>query len=74
MAILRNKRELAALNKKNCEEHRKSNLAEKSNVPRSQKDYITQVAKEIEGRVRKMLSQEFSRTESQISGALSRLD
>ena len=37
-------------------------------------EYITQVPVEIEGRVSKKLSQEFSRTESVIFGALSKLD
>ena len=74
MANLRNKRKLAALNEENCEEHPRSNLAKSSNVPRSQEDYITQVSEEIEGRVTKRLSQEFSRTESRILGALARLD
>ena len=45
-----------------------------SNVPRSQKDYITQVPEENEGRVTKKLSQEFSRTENRMLGALARLD
>ena len=70
----RNRRKLAALNKENCEEHPRSNLASNSNVPRSQEDYITQVSEEIEGRVTKKLSQEFSRTENRILGALARLD
>ena len=70
----RNKRQLAALNKENCEEHPRSNLASNSNVPRSQEDYVTQVSEEIEGRVTKKLSQEFSRTENRILGALARLD
>ena len=69
-----NKRMLAALNKENCEEHPRSNLAQNSNVPRSQKDYITQVSEEIEGRVTKKLSKEFSRTENRILSALTRLD
>ena len=69
-----NKKELAALNKENCEEHPRSNLAQNSNVPRSQEDYITQVSEEIEGRVTKKLSQEISRTENRILGALARLD
>ena len=73
MATFRNKRKLAAL-KENCQEHSKSNSAQNSNVPRSQEDYITQVSEEIEGRVTKKLSQEFSRTESRILGALLRLD
>ena len=70
----RNKRKLVALNKENCEEHPRSNVASNSNDPRSQEDYITQVSEEIEGRVTKKLSQEFSRTENRILGALARLD
>ena len=70
----RNKRKLAALNKENCEEHPRSNLAQNSSAPRSQEDYITQVSEEIEGRVTKRLSKEFSRTENRILGALARLD
>ena len=70
----RNKRKLAALNKENCEEHPRSNLAQNSSAPRSQEDYITQVSEEIEGRVTKKLSKEFSRTENRILGALARLD
>ena len=70
MATLRNKRKLAALNKESCEEHPRSNVAQNSSVPRSQEDYITQVSEEIEGRVTKKLSQEFSRTENRILGAL----
>ena len=73
MATLRNKRKLAALNKKKCEEHPKSKLAQNSIVFRLQEEYITQVSEEKEGRVTKKLSQEFSRTESCILGALSRL-
>ena len=38
------------------------------------KEYITQVSEEIEGRVAKKLSQEFSRTELSILGALSQLE
>ena len=74
MATLRNKKKFAALNKENCEEHPRSNLAQNSNVPRSREDYITKFSEEIEGRVTKKLSQEFSRTENRILGALSRLD
>ena len=70
----RNKRKLAALNKENCEEHPRSNLAQNSSDPRSQEDYITQVSEKIEGRVTKRLSKEFSRTENRILGALARLD
>ena len=70
----RNKKKLAALNKENCEEHPRSNLEQNSNDPRSQEDYKTQVSEEIEGRVTKKLSQECSRTENRILGALARLD
>ena len=74
MTTVRNKRKLAALNKENCEEHLRSNLAKNSDVSRSQEDYITQVSEEIQRRVTKKLSQEFSRTENRILGALARLD
>ena len=70
----RNKTKLAALNNENCEEHPRSNLAQDSGAPRSQEDYMTQVSGEIEGRVTKRLSKEFSRTENRILGALARLD
>ena len=70
----RNKRKLAELIRENCEEHARSNLAQTSKVPRSQEDYITQVSEETEGRVTKMLSQEFSRTQNCILRALARLD
>ena len=74
MATLRNKRKLAALNKENCEQLPRRYLAQNSNVPRSQEDYTTQVSEEFEGRVTKKLSQDFSRTENRILGALARLD
>ena len=70
----RNNRKLATLNKDDCEEYPTSNLAQNSNVPRSQEDYITQVSEEIEGRVTKRLSKEFSRTENRILSALPSLD
>ena len=70
----RNKRKLAALSKENCEGHPRSNLAQNSSAPRSQEDYRTQVSEEIEGRVTKRLSKEFSRRENRILGALALLD
>ena len=70
----RNKRGLAALNKENCEQHPRIHLAQNSSAPRTQEDYITRVSEEIEGRVTKRLSKEFSRTENRILGALARLD
>ena len=70
----RNKRKLAALNKENWGEHPRKILAQNSNVPRSEENYITQIYQEIEGRITKKLSQEFSSTENRILGALARLD
>ena len=74
MATLRSKLKLAAPNKEKCEEYPRSNLAQNSNAPRSQEGYITQVSEEIEGRVTKKLSKEFSGMKSRILGALSQLD
>ena len=74
MAALRNEKKLAASNEENYEEHPRSNLAQNSKVPRAQEDYITDVSEEIEERVTKKLSREFSRTENRILGALALLD
>ena len=74
MAYLRNRRKLAALNKVDSGEHPRNNVAQNSNVPRSQEEYITQGSEESEERVTKKLSQEFSRTENRIIGALAQLD
>ena len=70
----RNKRKLAALNRENCEENPRSNMAQNSGSPRSQEHYITQISEEIEGKVTKRLTKEVSRTENRILGALARLD
>ena len=74
MATRRNKGKLAAISRDNHEEHPRNNQARDTNFPRNHWDYITQVSEEIEGRVTKKLSQEFSRTKSRILGALSKLD
>ena len=74
MATLRNERKLAATNKNNHEDHPRKNQARNTNSLRNQEDYITKVSKEVEGRVKKKLSQDFSRTDSRIMDALSRLD
>ena len=73
MANLRNKKELAALNRENIEEQPRSKLAQDLKVPRSQEDYKTQNFEETEGRLTKKLSQEFGRTENCTLGALPRL-
>ena len=74
MATLRNKLKLAAVTKETQEEHPRNGQSRNTSVPRINEEFITQVSEEIEGRVTKKLSQEFSRTESRILGALSKLD
>ena len=72
MATLRNKRKLAAVSRETPESTswRTQSILD----PELTQDYISQVSEEIEGRVTKKLSKEFSRTESRIMGALSKLD
>ena len=74
MATLRNKRKLAAVARDTQEENPRNGQSRNTSVPRINEEYITQVSEEIEGRVSRKLSQEFSRTESRILGALSKLD
>ena len=69
MATLRNKRKLAAVLRETPEGSRGSR-AQNVRDPESTQDYISQVSEEIEGRVTKKLSKEFSKTESPILGAL----
>ena len=73
MATLRNRRKLAAVPRKTPENTRNSQSQNALN-PGMAEEYITQVSEEIEKRVTKKLSQEFSRTESPNLGALSKLD
>ena len=74
MATLRNKRTLAAVTRETQEENPRNGQSRNTSVPRINEEYITQLSEEIEGRVIKKLSQEYSRTESRILGALSKLD
>ena len=74
MATLRNKRKLAAVARETQEEHPRNGQSRNMSVPRTNEEHITQVSENIYGRVAKKLSQEFSRTESRILGALSKLD
>ena len=74
MATLRNKRKLAAVTRETQEKNPRNGQSRNTSVPRVNEEYITQVSGEIEGRVTKELSQEFSWTESRILGALSKLD
>ena len=73
MATLRNKRKLAAVSRETPESTR-SGRTQNILDPELTQDYISQVSEEIEGRFTKKLSKEFSRTESRILGALSKLD
>ena len=77
MATLRNKRTLAAVTRETQEtqeEHLGNGQSRNTSVPKINEEYITQVFMEIEGRVTKRLSQEFSRTVTRVLGALSKLD
>ena len=73
MATLRDKRKLAAVSRETPESTRSGRTQNILDAELTQ-DYISQVSEEIEGRVTKKLSKEFSRTESKILGALSKLD
>ena len=71
--FLRSKRNLAAVSRETLKITRNSS-AQNVLDPELTQDYISQVSEEIEGRVTKKLSKEFSKTESRILGALSKLD
>ena len=73
MATLRNKTKLAAVSRETPDSSR-SSRAQNVLDPESAQDYISQVSEKIEGRVAKKLSKEYSKTESPILGALSKLD
>ena len=74
MATLKNKRKLAAVTRDTQEEHPWNGQSRNTSVSRINEEYITQISVEIEGRVTKKLSEEFSRTESRILCVLSELD
>ena len=74
MATLRNRRKLAAVTRETQEESLRYGQSRNTSVSRINEEYITEVSEQIEGRVTKKLSQEFSRTESRVLGALSKLD
>ena len=74
MATLRNKQKLAAVTREIQNENPRNGQSRNTSVPRINEDYLTQLSEEIEGRITKKLSREFSRIESRISDALSKLD
>ena len=73
LATLRNKRKLASVSRETPENTRNTQSPNKID-PEMAQEYISQVSEEIEGRVTKKLSKEFSRTKSRTLGALSKLD
>ena len=73
MATLRNKRKLVAVSRETPESTRNSR-SQNTLDPELAQEFISQVSEEIEGRVTKKLSKEFSRTESRILGALCKFD
>ena len=73
MATLRIISKLAAINKENHEKHPRNNQTWTTIFHRHPEDYITPLSEKIEGSPTKKLSEEFSRTESPILGALSEL-
>ena len=73
MAASKNKRILAAVSRETPENTR-NNHSQNTLDPKMAQEYISQVSEEIEGRVTKKLSKEFSRTKSRILGALPKLD
>ena len=72
MATLRNKRKLAVIVKKSQKEHFRNSQSRDTTVLRNHEDFITQVLEKLDGRMRKKLSQEFSRRETRFLGALSK--
>ena len=73
MATLRNQRKVAAVSRGTAENTRKIQ-SQNTLDPEIAPEYISQVSEEIEGRVTKNFSKEFSRTESRILGALLKFD
>ena len=73
MTTLRSKRKLAAVSGE-TPEGTKISRGQNTLNPELAQDYISQVSEEMEGKVSKKLSKEFSGTESRILGALSKLD
>ena len=73
MSTLRIKKKLVAVSRERPESTRNSRRQNTLDAESTQ-DYISQASEEIEGRVTEKLSKEFSRNESRILGALSKLD
>ena len=73
MATLRNKKKLAAASRETPENTR-NNQSRNAIDPEMDQEYIFQVSEKIGGKLTKKYLKEFSRTESRILSALSKLD
>ena len=73
MATSRNKKKLAAVSRE-TQEYPSISKSQNTSAPGITEEHIAQVFEEIEGRATGKLSQDFSRTESRILGALFKLD
>ena len=73
MSILKNKKNLAAVNTESQEKHPRNNLLRDTNASRFKEEYITQASYENESGVTEKASQKFSRTKSRILGSLPKL-
>ena len=73
MTALWSKRKLAAVSRE-MPELTRNTKSQNTSVPGILEEYITPISEEIEGRITKKLSQDFIMTESDILGALSKLD
>ena len=71
---MKNKQSLAAVTTESQEERPRNIQSRNTAVSRIQEDYISHMSEEIERRVTKKMPEELTRTESQILGALSKLD
>ena len=73
MSTLRNRRKLAAVSGK-THENTRNRQSQNALDPEMAREYISYVFEEIEGKVTKKFSKEFSRMESRILSALSKLN
>ena len=74
MTTLRNKNKRSEVSRENHEEHSRNKLSQDTKNSTVNEEYIRQVFEEIEGKVTKKLSQDFSRTEIQLLRPLSKFD
>ena len=73
MATLGNQRKLAPVNRDGQEKYTYTGMSKDAVVSMIKGEWITQISEQIEGRMSKKISQDFSRTEKRILGALSNL-